>query len=413
MVKAHALYIVLVIALVIGTLSGLFILSAYYKKTVIVHHLILKRLDNNLNSAVELLLSDTTEISADSITYLDLYDEGSDSISISKRSWGIFGLACVKAYCHPYKSSKTFFFGTALIDSMGVSLYLQDTGIPLRIGGNSFLKGVAYVPNAFAERAYVSGLSLPTDPIRGEVKKSNRSLPVLKETDLEIFFGSVKQTQSDSTDSFADSDTIKQSFSESHSLNLNQSKIEGAFKGQVLIYDSSRIYISRTASLDDIIVWAPVIKVESGFVGTAQLFASDSLIIGDNCVLQFPSALVLLQRKSTNSPLAMSIGKGSKIQGTLLTLSSGSGAIDSIIKIEPQASVEGEIYSNGFLEIHNTIAGRVYAKKLTVRTPSAIYVNHLLDAVIDRSQLSPHFVGSQIMPTEGTSRIQRVSKWLK
>ena len=81
----------------------------------------------------------------------------------------------------------------------------------------------------------------------------------------------------------------------------------------------------------------------------------------------------------------------------------------AIVSIGKETEITGQVYSSELLELKGGIIGGAFCKKLILKTPSSVYENHLMDAVINREELSENFVG---VPLTETIKNQRIIKWL-
>ncbi|MNT07780.1 hypothetical protein D3C72_1424970 [compost metagenome] len=81
-----------------------------------------------------------------------------------------------------------------------------------------------------------------------------------------------------------------------------------------------------------------------------------------------------------------------------------------MIELKKNASVEGILYSNGFLHLLGNVFGTVYCNRFVLKTPVTYYENHMLDVQIDQSRLSPYFVSSSLF---GEKNQKKVIKWLR
>jgi len=104
--------------------------------------------------------------------------------------------------------------------------------------------------------------------------------------------------------------------------------------------------------------------------------------------------------------------KGAVVKGMIFTTQSElvSDLAKTRVSIEKGARVEGQIYVDGFADIQGELWGTVWCQKFLLKTASSVYENHLLDAVIDRTKLSEHYVGSAII-TSGKKK--KTIKWLE
>ena len=99
--------------------------------------------------------------------------------------------------------------------------------------------------------------------------------------------------------------------------------------GHLLIVSKRSITVKASAKLQDVILIAPEITIESNTIGTFQAMASKKIIVESNVQLAYPSALVVLhkgesiinQSRNTNQPKEEScieIQKNTDIRGVVL-----------------------------------------------------------------------------------------------
>ncbi|MBC7912838.1 MAG: hypothetical protein H7Y07_01830, partial [Pyrinomonadaceae bacterium] len=180
MLRASALYIVIIIALVVATLCSSMIVAAYFYKLQYQRKFRLERLENNLESGISLILS------SDSNYYnekkINLFYQQEDTISIEKISWGFFDIGIVKAYFQRDTLYKSFAIASAIDSSKWASIYLSDEERPLYLSGKTYIKGTAYLPKSGVKESYVDGNSYEGDKrlVIGEKRVSKEILPMLK-----------------------------------------------------------------------------------------------------------------------------------------------------------------------------------------------------------------------------------------
>ncbi|NJK96560.1 MAG: hypothetical protein HC905_18035 [Bacteroidales bacterium] len=158
--------------------------------------------------------------------------------------------------------------------------------------------------------------------------------------------------------------------------------------------------VRKTAQLDNIILYAPKIEIEDGFTGSLQLFACDTLLVGEKCTLRFPSFIAVME-PTGNRPI-IEIKKDTRILGDVVMLSrSESKHIIAECRVGSGTSVSGTIFCEGRLELNGSVSGQIYCKSFLLRTRSSEYENHLLNANIDGRSLSTYYAGSLICKKQG------------
>jgi cytoskeletal protein CcmA (bactofilin family) len=208
-------------------------------------------------------------------------------------------------------------------------------------------------------------------------------------------------------------DSISQRFADTilH-LNFPGKFVAGSyFKGQVIIQSQEMITLAAGSHLDQVIVTAPYVKIADNFSGSLQVIATDSIVLGNNCHLQYPSALILVKKRSIiNMPVTMRIADNCRIDGVILTYAADpDDQVKTFTRLGKDFWMNGIIFSDGFLEMNGTINGTVITDYTILRRQSAIYDNHLMDVTIDRTSLSGYYLAPPIFKQQ---RKNKVIQWL-
>jgi hypothetical protein len=155
------------------------------------------------------------------------------------------------------------------------------------------------------------------------------------------------------------------------------------------------ILIQKDAILHGTLVTASRIIVEDGFCGEVQLFAQDSLVIGEDCNLRFPSVACLSSNNVSN--LHMEIGEFSSIEGTVLVYQAQLAAQKPFLAVEEGVLIVGQVYHQGKINLLGAIHGSLYCETFYLKTDRAHYENHLLDNEIDFLKLPRLFVSIDLI----------------
>ena len=97
MVKASALYLVIVIALVIGLVCSSLVAVAYFYRAEYQKKFRQDKLSHNLLSGINLLLT-SSDSSYLKPTTVNLFDTEADSIVLQRQPWGIFDVGIIKSF---------------------------------------------------------------------------------------------------------------------------------------------------------------------------------------------------------------------------------------------------------------------------------------------------------------------------
>lgn len=404
--RAHTLFLAVVISFLIGLVCSAFIFSAYLKRQVISQNLLAEKLIDNSQSGIHFLTANT-ELGREP-ELLDLFDEGSDSVRLQREYWGIYELLTSTALHGNQSFTKTVLVGNQAEGVYESALYLQDLRRPLSLTGNTLIKGRALLPQAGVKRAYIQGQGfVGSKLIHGSIGRSQTSLPQMEERHIQtlksLFNQSAEATEGriDTSHSFQ----LPTLALQTSSSKLGNTKIHG----RVILYSNQDLVIPSSADLKDVIVVAPKILIRSGFKGNMQCFAKDSLLVESNVKLEYPSALTVL---AENNQARLAIGSNSEIKGTVLLLAQQGANSDkpSIIEVSKNAEIIGTVFCQGLMIHGGKVYGHVTTSKFFLKTRTSIYENYLSNVTIDFTKLPKGYSnGAMFFERE---KKQRVAKWV-
>ena len=383
------------------------------------------RLRRNFQSAVNIVLADTSRILISRADTIDLFAAGEDAAMIRRENWGLFDVAAVAVWAHGQGKAKCFFFGPAAQEPLDACLYLADHRIPLNISGSGQLTGDAYLPKGGVHPAYIDQRGFSNaEPLTGNIRASQDSLPPI-DTRLAYL---LSQPEGDSTQDRGGPsrdrtgasqtlipDTLDCSFADTATVLHRKGPVtlnNYILKGHIRIVSDSSITVDSGCVLENVILAAPYIELKSGFSGTIQAFAKDSIIVRSNCHLHYPSGLLLVKAQgSPNQPL-IRLADSCTLEGVLLTLTpAANDQIKTYVEVGNNSTITGYLYASGFLFLKGTVHGTVLADYLLYKSSFSIYQNYLVDAVIDRKQLSGYFAGPKLF--SDTGRLNRIIQWVR
>jgi hypothetical protein len=144
--------------------------------------------------------------------------------------------------------------------------------------------------------------------------------------------------------------------------------------------------------------------------GDMQLFAQDSILISKNCQLNYPSVVGLIGKGQSTTARKIICHEDVVIKGTVFLYNeSFDRKNQALLTIGKGTQITGQVYSSELLALRGKIIGSAYCQKIILKTASSVYENHLMDAVINRPELSPSFVG---VPLTESITNQRIIKWI-
>lgn len=406
-IRASALYLAIIISTVIAVLTGTLITIAYFYKSEYQKNLRFKNLLSNLQSATELVLTDSIQYADNQ--RIDLYGEETDSIIFDKRHWGVYDLAVIKSFRLNDTLKRAFLFGHNTRQDQA-ALYISDENRPISVSGETVIRGTAILPKAGIKRAYVEGKPYSgKELIYGNIQTSSKTLPAISP--------SIIENLTLNSNDYSDYPTA---ISTDHSFLLDEVKYYAGselkdirIKGNIVLFSDTVLNVLSTAKLDDVIIFAPAIVIEAGFEGRLQIFASDSIVTGKNVVFNYPSCLGIIKSENQYGAKQPQIilGINNKFNGILFSFEKERSTFQTMISLGKESLVLGEIFASGFVKIDKpaTIHGKLSANRILIKTPSALYENYLIDVRIDRLRRNEYYLSSGMF---NTSASRKILQWL-
>lgn len=419
MLKAAALYYAIIVALIIAMMSGSLILLAHYHRFESTQFYVQRKLVDNSRSGINLLLAEKDITAWREPKWIDLFGEQTDSVSLKGDFWGLFKMVSATSKFKQHRFNRSALVGWHTKKEERPTLFLTDRNRPLSLCGKTLIKGVAHLPKAGVKRAYIEGQSfIGSKLIDGAVNNSTKQLPPFNEKSIavnkELFSLTPKTDSVILWDASVFNISLNRSFERSTLAILPAGNLritDGAtLSGNIRILCNNNLAVSANAQIEDVLVYAAGVTVEAGFHGNFQAFASDSIKVGAGCVLEYPSALCLLNFADIQSLPFLSIGEETSVHG--LVFSVANRPRGAVLKVGKNANITGDVYVSGSVELKGDVYGHLFCQKFYLKTPSSVYENHLLNVVIDRSALSDEFVSSGLfLPTDNSQ--SAIVKWVE
>ena len=411
--KASALPSVITISVIILILiSGLITLSSYINGRYY-HNIKLEQLERNSISAMNILLADSSHLLKQS--HIDLYGHRIDSVILNKYPWGIYDMLQVIAFRGKDSIQKMALAASIRSSKDMFALYLADKHLPLSISGKTWIRGPLYIPEAEIRKSLIEGRSLDIDtPIQGDIMQSKETLPplnsqVLKSIQSQFLHDSVLHSP------LPDSTVSNLSHGFDHPVHVIVSKKpmkidQVDLRGNIKIICDSGLRITSGAYLENIQIYARSVYIDQGFRGALQIFALDSIHIGPDVELEYPSVLGLLSKDGEHmdgNPMIVLSNK-SKIHGFVFSTWPDKDKLYPLIQVD-SATINGQLYSAGMLQLRGKVAGSTLTQGFILHTPSTTYENYVLDGIMDQQALSPYQLGNNLLNKDP---IKKILKWL-
>ncbi len=320
----------------------------------------------NLTSALNLYLYDSLLCAAGDSTDIFLFD-GEDSVGIAVSDWGLYVRVRLS---NTSPDALTMLVGRRTECPAEAAFWVCDRNRALSLAADAGIEGLAYIPmnglnyTEIASR-YYSGLPLPESDLR----LSGSDMPPLDSA------------------AFRKASELCRLW---HKDNMDIAP-PGCLTGE-------RITLSRSSGLSDAIVSARSVMVERGFEGTAQIFASDTVIVEDGAVLRFPSGIFVNAAGDSHSSASddcrsnacrpfVRLGSGSEVSGYIAVFSENADSglrFPSYVQ-ESGSTLRGLLCIDGSCELAGNVYGAAYVRDCYHRSGGNTFPGTLCDARFVRS----------------------------
>jgi hypothetical protein len=417
MIRASALYFVIVIAFVIGLLCAFLILTGYYYKVQYQQKFRDDQLATNSGSGVNLLLTDEGD------NYLDeksvsLFGMENDTVALKKMPWGIFDIGIVKAHIQQDTVYTVFSIANQIDSAKWAALYLVDEDRPLSVSGKTRIQGNAFLPQAGIKEAYVNNQAYQGDKrlVIGNKKNSSKFFPELRKAGLQRLQQLFQQHGE--TNLTLSTDSVHNSFLlPTGSINFRrqpESIRDIRLSGNIILFSDTTLFLEATASLTNVLVFAKKIVVQAGFQGACQLFATDTILVEKNCRFDYPSCMGVLQfGEQTHAAAKISIGEKTILKGLVFSYQENKKDLKAQIELDKDVKVFGQVFAPGILAFNGKaeIFGSAFAGRFRYQSNYTLYENYLIDITLDAKGLSPYYLTSSLVLVAGKKK--KVLQWIE
>lgn len=382
--KGGALYMALIICMVTGITLGIFILIASFNQRQAIQCNRMSQLGFDLESGFN---------QARSFYFSDAINNiwtaaGEDSLRVKKLQWGAYLVISVEAKNNHNSLKRAALYGTSLMAD--TALVVGDKGRPVGVAGKIKFTAAAYIPKASIKPAYIDGQSYIADgPVTAWLKQAPVSIPALSDkfmSDLEKstrdLNPAIDSLIGDLPNELSNAFSSKTIVCRQPGFHLTNAALKGNIK-----LEGNDVVIENTSHLENVFIACEKITIKTGFKGSLQVIASDSIIVEKGCELDYPSSLCLLQQKDNDGRLScITVGDESIVSGGILAMSKSLSTEQTpkmLLKLGHDVKVYGLVYSSGFGHLQGTIYGNALCQVLLYKTSSATYENHLVGTAID------------------------------
>jgi hypothetical protein len=382
-VSGGALYIAMMVGIIISILLAMFILLARFNQRQVTVFAQNSQLQYNLKSAFQMARSAYFTIDRNDKWMKNIAND--DSIKIKRLNWGAYLLITAQTKNRHYALSQSGLYGTTM--SADTGLVVSENSRPIGLSGQITFKAYCYLPSAGIKPAFIEGQSyMGAGSNVNYIKKAPYQIPELSER----FKKGVaeQQTQlvnSDDSLLFTFPNTLAQSFShKTIVIEVSRNLTNLHFSENIKIISQNEITIDSTCHFDNVLIIADKVKFKRGFKGSVHVIASDSIVAEKETVFEYPSSFVLSTGAGKEDRLrCIIISENCKFSGGLIAFTSELNGPKVFIKLNASSEINGTVYSSGYLHVEGKLNANVFCGKLMLKTPSAVYENHMLACEID------------------------------
>jgi hypothetical protein len=388
-VNGGALYIAIMVGIIIGILLTMFILLAKFNQRSSTIYAQQSQLQYNLKSAVEIAKSEYFLESNNDKWFKNTYND--DSIKVKRMYWGAYLLVNAQTKNRHHSLSSSGLYGQIMSSDTGI--VVAENGRSIGVSGSVNFKANCYLPKAGIKPAYIEGQSyLGSLQNPNYVKPSPKFINEMSKGFKDGIFGQQAglNFNSDSLVNFLPT-KIKHSFSNKTLVwEPNQKNISGySLQNNIKIITQHDLVIDSTCHLNNVLIICKKVKFKEGFKGSVHVIASDSILCEKKCEFMFPSSFVLCsQDKGETALKCILLNEECVFYGGIVAFDKNEEDNKVFVKLNATSEVNGFIYSANYLHAEGKLNANVFCNTLLLKTPSAVYENHLLACEVDPGKVA-------------------------
>lgn len=368
---SYAILFVLLLSLIAGALLSIF--SAFNQQAIVFQNNENLFLDNK--AALQFAQLNTIWKGDSS----QLVHPSGDTSRIHYKKWGLFDSYAIKTFKgNQHLSGLYLIGGKSTIQIPSLVAFGGSEG--LKITGKTKLEGNIFLTDDKIDRAYIAGKNFEFNELfKGKLAKTKEHIWEL----ISNLYPENLKTDLFDQKIYAGQNIDQSHFDKTLLLSGTSTSIQSAIKGNVIFYYSDSIHIESSAQLENICIYAPLIRIKKGFKGSVQLFSTEQVIIEDSVELNYPSSIVLKAREGLSDNPKIELGNDSKVLGGVVLISEHFDFRKPPRLIVNQSTfIAGIVYNVGTTELYGSVFGHLYTGNFECHIAGGIYTNHLVDATI-------------------------------
>jgi len=363
----------------------MFILLARYNQFNVTAFAQNSQLQFNLKSAFEIARSQNFTEERNNKWFKNSFND--DSIKVQRIPWGAYLIISAETKNRHNTISRSGMFGTTMSSDTG--LVTSDKGRPIGLSGTIIFKANCYLPSSGIKPAFIEGQSYSGNGSLNQFIKKSPNENVIPDNNF------VKRIHDQQTNILGNNDSLITSYNsvvnrpfykKTVVIEPTGNKISNLkCQNNIKIISNGELLFDSTCHFENVLIIARKVKFKEGFKGAVHVIAQDSIITEKNTEFLFPSSFVLAPNSEKGSSLmCIQIGELCVFNGGIIAISDQLSESKKVfIKLSSTCEVNGFIYSSDYLHVEGKLNCNIYCNTLLLKTPSAVYENHILACEIN------------------------------
>ena len=317
----------------------------------------------------------------DVVGEIRLYDSiPSSSVVISHKMWGLYEAVSVTHTAG--ETDKTNLMGLQS-EPNSKTLYYANGSTPLTITGATNLIGDVAIPSGGviygrSGATFFSGATID----KNRITLSENRLPA-SHSDREREINVLLESDYSTAQPLLGGDSLNVNFYNTKPLIVScRGTLNGELLGNIVVR-GDEVKIDPLAKLTNVLIAARKVIVGEKFRGNVQIFASDTIIVEKNAVLEYPSGIYASKY--------IELKDGSIVNGYVIENSNdGNDVSKPNYRQSRLAKVRGLVYLKGNAMLQGIVSGMTYGEKAVYYSPQGYWKDMLLDFTTLQNEDTAH-----------------------
>ncbi len=303
-----------------------------------------------------------------------LYDSMPRSrIGVDRKPWGLYEVVTIAGYDGTIRSSKIL--GKRVPCEDRFVLYCRDNNSPVTLTGKTHIEGAVRTPRGGIVYGQMGAVFFDGEKLEpGTITPAESELPAPTDEALVVIDELKALAGAGGVVSASDSITAGFANSEPLVIAAGDRPEESCFSGNIVIV-AEELSIPSSCRLRDVMVVAEKVRIEKGFAGSLQVFASDSLNVEDDVLLDYPSGLF--------SEKYIALADSVTVGGYVVVNPDGKpDPRNANYRQSRHARVRGLVYIAGSAQLQGIVSGVAMLARAVYYSPRGYYENMICDATV-------------------------------